>query len=91
MCSEGYGSWVCPSVSRSLLDGLFIPQTIPPTQQITRISLIEDFFLKRLRYRDQHLPLLYGLLRSAILCAENNVMHVLTGDIAAYLRELTHV
>ena len=64
---------VCQSVCRrfnSLLDGLFVPQTIPPTQRVTRISLIEGFFLKRLRCRDQHLPLLYGLLRSAILCAE---------------------
>ena len=52
-------------------------------------SLIKGFFLKRLRCGDQHLPLLNGLLQSAILCAENNaheLTHALTGDIGAYLR-----
>ena len=46
---------VCQSVCcrfNSLLNGLFVPQTIPPTQRITRISLMEGFFLKRPCCRD---------------------------------------
>ena len=36
------------SVSLSLLlDGLFVPQTIPPIQRVTRISLIEGFFSEK--------------------------------------------
>ena len=55
MRSEGYGSWVCRSVCRrfnSLLDSPFVSQTIPPTQRVTRISLIKGFFLKKLRCED---------------------------------------
>ena len=82
---------VCLSVCRrfnSLLDGLFVPQTIPPTQRVTRINLIEGFFLKRLRCRDKHLPLLYGLLWLAILCAENNahgLAHAVMGGAEAHM------
>ena len=36
----------------SLLGDLFIPQTIPSTQRVKSISLIEEFLSKRLRYRD---------------------------------------
>ena len=55
MRSEGYGSWVCLSVcpcSNSLLDGIFVPQTIRRNKRVIRISLIERFSLKMLRCRD---------------------------------------
>ena len=37
---------------KSLLDGLFVLQTIPPTEQVMTISLIVGFSLKVLRCRD---------------------------------------
>ena len=55
MRSEGYSTWVCLSVcpcSNSLLDGLFVPQTIRRNKRVIRISLIERFSLKMLRCRD---------------------------------------
>ena len=55
MRSEGYGSLVCLSVcpcSNSLLDGIFVPQTIRHNKRVIRISLIERFSLKMLRCRD---------------------------------------
>ena len=59
MRSKGYSNaavCVCArffcSRFNSLYDDLFGPQTIPPTQQVTGINLMEGFFLKRLRYRD---------------------------------------
>ena len=59
MRSKGYSSWVCLSVclsvcpcSNSLLDGLFVPQTIRRNKRVIRISSIERFSLKMLRCRD---------------------------------------
>ena len=96
MRSEGYGSWVCQSVSlsvcrlfNSLLDGLFVPQMIPPTQRVTRINLIEGFFLKKLRCGDTACTASVQLTTVCHFVCGNNVhelTHVLAGGAEARMR-----
>ena len=76
---------VCLSVCRrfnSLLDGLFVPQTILPTQRVMKISLIEGFFLKKLRCGDTTSTASVQLTTGGHFVCGNNVhelMHALMG------------
>ena len=51
---------VCLLLSISLLGCLFVPETIPSTQQATKVRKYVGFSLKMLRCRARALPPLYG-------------------------------
>ncbi|CAI8041834.1 hypothetical protein GBAR_LOCUS23219 [Geodia barretti] len=44
----------------SLLERLFVPETIPSTQRVTKVRKYVGFSLKMLRCRARALPPLYG-------------------------------
>ena len=79
MRSEGYSTWVCLSVcpcSNSLLDGLFVPQTIRRNKRVIRISLIERFSLKMLCCRDLSVTSIVRVHSAGhFLLAENEHAH----------------
>ena len=70
MRSEGYGSWVCQSVSplmqNSRLEYLFVLKTILRIQPVTRVKKFVGFFVKLRRYRDTADSAVYGYPHTAI-------------------------
>ena len=69
---------VCPC-SNSLLDGLFVPQTIQRSKRVIRISLIERFSLKMLCCRDLSVTSIVSAHSAAhFLLAENEHAHYIT-------------
>ena len=79
MRSEGYSTWVCLSVcpcSNSLLDGLFVPQTIRCNKLVI---IIEQFSLKMLRCRDLRVNSIVRVHSDGhFLLAENEHAHYIT-------------
>ncbi|CAI8019253.1 hypothetical protein GBAR_LOCUS11591, partial [Geodia barretti] len=51
---------VCLLLSISLLECLFVPETLPSTQRATKVRKYVGFSLKMFRCRARALPPLYG-------------------------------